>query len=117
MPIPHYKVLIVDDEKSIRITMRAFLNDAGYEVDTAEDVHTAIQLLKHGEYDIVVSDIIMPQDSGVTLLRHIRKTAPAVQVIMMTGEPDVNTASETIRLAASDYLSKPVTKNALLRSP
>jgi len=110
------RVLVVDDEKSIRLSLRAFLADAGYEADVAEDALVAQGLLAQGAYDVVVSDIVLPGVSGVALLQRIRETAPDVQVIMMTGEPTVETAAEAVRAGARDYLTKPVSKNAILRS-
>ncbi len=110
------RILVVDDEKSIRLTLRAFLQDGGYEAETADDATQAQTLLSRNAYDVVVSDIILPGVSGVELLRAIRAAAPAVQVIMMTGEPAVETAAEAVRAGASDYLTKPVAKAAVLRS-
>jgi putative nucleotidyltransferase with HDIG domain len=110
------KILIVDDEKNIRVGLRAFLTDAGYEADVAEDALVAQGLLAQGAYDVVVSDIVLPGVSGVALLKRIRETAPDVQVIMMTGEPTVETATEAVRAGASDYLTKPVGKSAILRA-
>ena len=78
------KILVVDDEKNIRVGLRAFLTDAGYEADVAEDALVAQGLLAQGTYDVVVSDIVLPGVSGVAWLKRIRETAPDVQVIMMT---------------------------------
>ena len=115
--VPTSKVLVVDDEKSIRTSVQAFLRDAGYEVAIAADTQGARELLAAGDYDVVVSDIILPGASGVTLLQAIRDASPPdVQVIMMTGEPNVETASEAVRAGASDYLAKPVGKEAILRA-
>ena len=102
------RILIVDDEKSIRKTLKAFLTNEGYEVDVAEDVETAHEFLKENAFDIVVSDIVMPRISGVTLLKNIRDTAPDVRVIMMTGEPTLETSVDAVRAGASYYLTKPV---------
>lgn len=110
------KILVVDDEKSIRVTLQAFLQEQGYEVEIAEDAAEAREFLAAGAWDVVVSDIVLPGMSGVELLRSIHSMAPDVQVIMMTGEPTVETASEAVRAGATDYLTKPVPKNALLRS-
>jgi len=110
------KILVVDDEKSIRMTLSAFLRGAGYDVDIAADVEHAQELLGRGKFDVVVSDIVLPGISGVVLLRRIRKTAPDVQVIMMTGDPTVDTAAEAVRAGACDYLTKPVSKIAILLS-
>ncbi|NQU39591.1 MAG: response regulator [Lentisphaerae bacterium] len=111
---PHCKVLVVDDEKSIRISLREFLLAAGYEANVAEDAQAARKLLADGDYDVVVSDIVLPGVSGVTLLKAIRAASPDVQVIVMTGEPTVETASEAVRAGASDYLTKPIAKDAIL---
>ncbi|OGV73853.1 MAG: hypothetical protein A3K19_09650 [Lentisphaerae bacterium RIFOXYB12_FULL_65_16] len=110
------RILIVDDEKSIRFTLAEFLSQAGYEVDAAADADAAQQLLAAGEYDVVVSDIILPRVTGIELLQSIRETSPRVQVILMTGEPTVETATEAVRAGAFDYLYKPVKKEAILRS-
>lgn len=109
------RVLVVDDEKSVRITLREFLQDAGYQVTVAEDVTSARQLFQSGGFDVVVSDIAMPRITGVELLQEIRKGSPRVQVIMMTGQPTVETAAATVRAGAFDYLTKPVTEEAMLR--
>lgn len=110
------RVLVVDDEKNIRVTLCAFLQRAGYEVDTAEDAIRARTLLTSGGWDVVVTDIVLPGASGVDLMKSIRATAPTVQVIMMTGEPTVETAAEAVRAGAHDYLTKPIGKDAILRS-
>jgi len=95
------KVLVVDDEMGIRTTLRAFLQDAGYQVDVAEDTQRARELLAAGDYDVVLSDIILPGASGVELLKAIRDASPPdIQVIMMTGEPNVATAAEAVRVGA-----------------
>lgn len=110
------RILIVDDEKSIRKTLKAFLSLEGYEVEVAEEVETALELLKESTFDIVISDIVMPRTTGVTLLKNIRDMSPDVKVIMMTGEPTLETAVEAVRAGASDYLTKPVGKIAILHA-
>jgi signal transduction histidine kinase/DNA-binding response OmpR family regulator len=107
-------VLIVDDEKSIRITLGEFLRLDGHTVQTAEDAEAAKRLLGKEAFDVVITDIILPRVSGVTLLQHVREQSPDIQVIMMTGEPTVETAVEAVRAGAYDYLSKPVGKRDLL---
>jgi DNA-binding NtrC family response regulator len=109
------KVLIVDDEISIRRTLAEFLRVEGHEAAEAADAETALNLLRNGEFDIVVTDIIMPRMSGVDLLRHVQRVASKAQVIMMTGEPTIETATETLRAGAVDYLFKPITKADILR--
>ncbi len=109
-------VLIVDDEESIRRTLTAFLSKAGYTVVAADTATTAQQLLKEQQFDVVVSDIVMPRLTGVELLQMIHQESPEVQVIMMTGQPTVETAATAVRAGAFDYLFKPVGKEQILRS-
>ena len=109
-------VLVVDDEKSIRNTLKAFLKNDGYEVSVAEDSDEALEILKEKNVDVVVTDIILPRISGVDLLKAIKHISPDVQVIMMTGEPTVETATESLRMGAFDYLYKPITKNDVLKT-
>ncbi len=114
--MPPARVLVVDNEKSMRTAVRALLIEAGYAAETAEDAKTAGAKLSSGTYDVVVSDIVLSSVSGIALLQRIRATAPDVQVIMMTGEPTVDTAAGAVRAGASDYLAKPVTKKVLLHA-
>ncbi len=110
------RVLVVDDEKSIRFTLGEFLRRADYEAEVAPDAATALQLLRDGEFDVVLTDIIMPRMSGIELLHEIRKTDVATQVIVVTGEPSLDTAVEAVRAGAHDYLAKPVRRDALLKT-
>lgn len=109
------KILVVDDEKSIRITLGEFLRRDGYEVDIAESADKAMEIMKEESFDVVITDIIMPRISGVELLNTIKKQSPEVQVIIMTGEPAVETAIQAVQAGAYDYICKPVTKNTLLK--
>ncbi len=109
-------ILIVDDEKSIRITLREFLLREGYKVDIAEDAETALKILEENKIDIVVTDILLPRISGVELLKSINDNYPRLQVIMITGEPNIETASQALRFGACDYLIKPVDKTSVLKA-
>jgi len=111
-----YRVLIIDDEKSIRTTLSAFLQAEGYRVDVAEDVRQAKTLLDKKEFDVVVTDIILPRISGIELLQQVHKMFPDILVIIMTGEPTVDTAVEAVRAGAFDYLTKPISKPAILHA-
>jgi PAS domain S-box-containing protein len=110
------KILVVDDEKSLRISLREILRDAGHTVEVAEDADEALRMLGEDSYGIVLSDIIMPRISGVALLKAIKDASPDTQVILMTGEPTVETASEAVRAGAFDYLAKPVPARQLITS-
>ena len=109
------RVLVVEDELVLRLTFEEFLRDNGYDVAAAEDYVQAVALLDHEEFDLIVTDIILAGKTGVDLLRTIRKRQLSCPVIMITGEPNVETAAEAVRLGAFDYLPKPVTRDALLR--
>ena len=110
------KILVVDDEESIRITLSAFLTKDKHDVQVAEDADKAIELFEKTDFDVVVSDIILPRMTGVDLLKAIRKISPYVQVIMMTGRPTIETTSESLRAGAFDYLYKPIRKDAILKT-
>jgi signal transduction histidine kinase/DNA-binding response OmpR family regulator len=109
-------ILVVDDERSIRVTLKAFLEADGHCVETAEEAEAAMALLQNKPMDVIFTDIILPRVSGVDLLRRIHERSPHVQVIMMTGEPTLESASESLRLGAVDYLQKPVGKNEILKA-
>lgn len=109
-------VLMVDDERSLRRTLSEFLRGDGHDVREAEDAPQALDQLRQGGFDVVVTDIILPRMNGVELLQAIRALAPAVPVVMMTGEPTIETASASLRAGAFDYLFKPVSKAAILRA-
>jgi len=110
------RVLVVDDERSIRITLREFLVGAGHEVFVAEDATEAVDILGAEGIDVVLTDIILPRITGIGLLNSIRDAAAEVQVIMMTGEPTMETATAALRAGAFDYLSKPIPKDAVLKA-
>lgn len=108
-------VLLVDDEESIRRTLAAFLSKAGYTVTATDSAASAQQMLREKKFDVVVSDIVMPRVTGVELLQMIHQESPQVQVIMMTGQPTVETAATAVRAGAFDYMIKPVGKDQILR--
>jgi PAS domain S-box-containing protein len=103
-------ILIVDDERSIRTTLAEFIREEGHDVFTAEDATQALQLLAEHKPTVVITDIILPRMTGVSLLKRINETAPDTQVLMITGEPTAETAAEAVRLGAFDYLSKPIAR-------
>lgn len=109
------RVLVVDDEYAIRMLMKAFLSMEGYAVEVAEDAQSALALLRQQGCDLVLTDITLPGQSGVDLLHIIRKTYPRIQVILLTGMPNVETAAEAVRSGAFDYLSKPIERTDILR--
>jgi DNA-binding NtrC family response regulator len=109
------KVLIVDDEEKVRKYMSRLLKHRGFEVDTAPDGAVALSMIGERDVDIVLLDILMPGIDGITVLKEIKKTRPAIEVIMLTGNASVETAIEGMQLGAFDYLLKPVDLDNLYR--
>jgi len=107
------KILIVDDEISIRNTLREILEYEKYTVDDAPDGMTAIELVKASHYDVVLCDIKMPQMDGIEVLEAIQKLSET-PVVMISGHGTIETAVEAIKKGAFDYISKPPDLNRLL---
>jgi len=108
-------ILIIDDEKSIRVTLGEFLRDEGYEVIAADSFPAAAQQLDAGDFDVLFVDILLGKDSGLNVLRQVNEQGLGCQVVMITGEPNIDTAAEAVRLGAFDYMVKPVRQNDILR--
>ena len=110
------KILIVDDEESIRFTFDNFLSDEGHDVDTASDFQTALERISGTAYDLIFADIILGGKTGIDLLQEIKKRVPRSVVVMITGYPNIETASDAVRLGAFDYIPKPVRPDTLIRT-
>lgn len=110
-----FRVLLVDDEPSLRLTLTEFLKRAGYEVIAAPDYPSAVMVGK-GSYDVAVIDINLPGRSGIELLHEINSRESYVPVIMITGEPNLSVIPEIVRAGAYDFLAKPVVKEVLLKA-
>ncbi|MBT3375372.1 MAG: protein kinase [Lentisphaerae bacterium] len=102
-----YRVIAVDDDRSMRYVVRRSLESDACTVETAEDYTSAMALLATRQYDVMVTDVDMPGGSGIELLAHCRKNLPNLQVILITGRPQLNDAVDTMRQGAYDYLAKP----------
>jgi DNA-binding NtrC family response regulator len=108
------KILVVDDERSIRNALKEILEYEKYEIDLAEDGQEAFELLKKNEYDLILSDIKMPKLDGIELLQKIKKANPEQSFILITGHGDVETAVSAIHNGAYDFIQKPLVLNRLL---
>jgi PAS domain S-box-containing protein len=108
-------VLIVDDEESIRFTFKTFLTGEGYDVILADTRDAALEFMDAGPLDLIFSDIILPDGSGLDILSHANERRLPCPVVMITGQPAIDTAAESVRMGAYDYLIKPVRKSALLK--
>ncbi|MBU0943612.1 MAG: sigma-54-dependent Fis family transcriptional regulator [Proteobacteria bacterium] len=110
-------ILIVDDEESLRHTFQIFLKREGYgPVVMASNFEEAVSELTSRPFDLIISDIVLGGSSGIDLLKRIRELGILSPVIMITGYPTVNTASEAVRFGAFDYIQKPVDKEILLKT-
>jgi two-component system, NtrC family, response regulator PilR len=101
------RVLVVDDERSMRELLAIVLKREGYEVVLAEDGKSAVAAIERGPFDLLISDIKMPDMSGVDVLRAAKQVDPDILGIMITAFASTETAIEAMRLGACDYLSKP----------
>ena len=110
------KILIVDDEESIRQTFEIFLTSEGYQfVKTVTTFDEAMEAIAKISYDLIISDVVLIGPCGTDLLRKIRDSGVKCPVVMITGFPNLESAAESVRHGAFDYISKPVNKETLLR--
>ena len=107
-------ILIVDDEETVRATFADVLAAEGHEVVTAASFSEARSLLLEQRFDVALTDLMLPQESGLSLLRFSSEQDPEMSVVMVTGHPDLSTAVEALKEGAYDYIGKPVTRQALL---
>jgi two-component system nitrogen regulation response regulator NtrX len=112
------KILIIEDEASIRRVLTKILSEESdtYLVDEAEDGVQGLEKIKNNDYDLVLCDIKMPKMDGVELLEAVKKIKPEIPMVMISGHGDMETAIQTMRLGAFDYISKPPDLNRLLNT-
>ncbi|MDH3285243.1 MAG: sigma-54 dependent transcriptional regulator [Acidobacteriota bacterium] len=109
------RILIADDEEVVRINIQEFLQAEGYTVDAAADGIEALERIGQGDYALVITDIRMPGLDGIELLERVAAECPETFVLVMTAYASIDTAVESLRLGAYDYLLKPVVFEDLLR--
>ena len=108
------KILVIDDEKSIRETLKDILEYEKHEVDLAEEGEKGIELFTENKYDVVLLDIKMPKMDGIEVLGNLFKSNLDVPVIMISGHGNIDTAVESIKKGAFDFIEKPLDLNRLL---
>ncbi|MBC7524249.1 MAG: sigma-54-dependent Fis family transcriptional regulator [Flavobacterium sp.] len=112
------KILIIEDEASIRRVLSKILSEESdtYQVEEAEDGVQGYEKIKNNDYDLVLCDIKMPKMDGEELLNAVKKIKPEIPMVMISGHGDMETAINTMRLGAFDYISKPPDLNRLLNT-
>ena len=112
------KILIIEDEAAIRRVLVKILSEENdsYQVDEAEDGVAGLEKIKNNDYDLVLCDIKMPKMDGVEVLEEVKKIKPEIPMVMISGHGDMETAIQTMRLGAFDYISKPPDLNRLLNT-
>ena len=112
------KILIIEDEAAIRRVLTKILSEENdtYQVEEAEDGAVGFEKIKNNDYDLVLCDIKMPKMDGVEVLEAVKKIKPEIPMVMISGHGDMETAINTMRLGAFDYISKPPDLNRLLNT-
>ena len=112
------KILIIEDEEPIRRVLLRILKDedSSFEIHEASDGKKGLDLIKNDSYDLVLCDIKMPKVDGIELLQRTRKTNSTIPFIMLTGHGNIETAVESMKLGAYDFISKPPDLNRLINS-
>ena len=108
------KILIVDDDKGIRRTLKDILEFEKYQVDEAEDGLTCLVKVKQDKYDVIILDIKMPKMDGMDAIDRLQELCPDIPVIMISGHGNIDTAVEAVKKGAFDFISKPPDLNRLL---
>lgn len=108
------RILVVDDERSIRFSLKEILQDEGYEVETAEDGHTALEMAGKERYDVIFCDIKMPGMEGTEVLDRLVAEGIEAAIVMISGHGDIGTAVNCIKKGAFDFIQKPLDLNRIL---
>ena len=108
------RILLVDDEEGIRESLSTYLETNGFQVDTAADAIAARRMIGESTYDLVLTDISMPEVSGLDLLAQIKDEHPSLEVIMITGYLDISFAIQAMRRGAYDFFTKPFNYEKIL---
>ena len=107
-------ILIVDDEESIRVSLKSVFEKENYKAETANSSSMALEKLDKSNYDLILTDIMMDEQTGIDLLKIVKNNYSSTAVLLITGYASMDTAIEAVRLGALDYLIKPISKETLL---
>lgn len=112
--VRNMKILVVDDERAIRNSLKEILGDEGYDVDIAEDGATAVGMAEKERYDVIFCDIKMPNMEGTEVLEKLGADGVDAAIVMISGHGDIDTAVECIKKGAFDFIQKPLDLNRIL---
>ena len=113
---PSYRVLVVDDEPSVRQMLADFLEMNDIDCDQAENGESALFVTEQQRFDLIIMDVRMPGVDGIEALRRIKRLRPSQQVLMVSAVSDMETAVEAMRLGAHDYVMKPFVLQDMLKT-
>ena len=108
------RILVIDDEEIVRISCEKCLTPEGYEVDVAANGERGLTLTREKHYDLILTDLKMPDMDGMEFLMTMKEMQPEAKVIMITGYSTVEHAEEATRLGAYNYIEKPFTPDTLI---
>lgn len=108
------RVLVIDDEEVVLKSLRRTLERHHHYVDLALSSSSALERLAQHDYDLVITDLMMPEMNGIELLHRMRSLNLSIPVLVITGYPSIPTALESLRLGAVDYVPKPFTRKELM---
>lgn len=111
---PTSRILVIDDEEVVHVSLKRILGRRGHEVDAVLTAAEGLERLRSTQYDLVITDLMMPEMTGLELLERMRQLSLETPTLMITGYPTIKTALQALRLGATDYLAKPFTRKELL---
>ncbi|MBY8962132.1 sigma-54 dependent transcriptional regulator [Flavobacterium sp. D11R37] len=110
------EILVIDDDTAFCVMLKTFLQKKGFAVTNAFSAGEAQEIISKKTFDVVLTDIRMPDSSGLEILKHVKHNAPATQVILMTGYTDIKTAVNAMKSGAFDYVGKPINPDEILHT-
>lgn len=110
------KILVIDDDTSFCVMLKTFLQKKGYDVTNAFNAKEAEEAIRNQFFDVVLTDIRLPDSDGIQILKYIKETSFKTQVVLMTGYTDIKTAVSAMKMGAYDYVGKPINPDEILHT-
>lgn len=109
-----YRVLVADDEDVLRRNLMLILNSSGYQAQAVRTVNEAINSLKHRKFDLLITDLVIPEQGGGELIQHVTRSYPQTAIIIITAYPSAESAISAVKRGVMDYFTKPFKTEELL---